>query len=122
MDREPEVWLCIGAAAEAAGVARRSAFRWIGRGAIPVRRVGPRRLVEVGALRLFAERRGRAKGVALFRANGSAPGCAAPPPLPTAEQEAQMAAVTSVLLIEEQVAALWPRIDRIERALGLRRG
>lgn len=121
MDHEPEVWLSIGAAAEAAGVARRSAFRWVARAAIPTRLVGRRRLVEVGALRLFAANRGRATRAALFSATGGSTDCSAPPPRSTPEHEALLAAAVSVTLVEDQVAALWPRIERIERALGLLR-
>jgi hypothetical protein len=117
-----EVWFTVGTAADAAGVPRRSAFRWAAAGRIPVRMIGPRRCTEVGALRLFAASRGGTRAMAPMQATPHGES-ATPPSVPPDEDTTEAIAALSEGLVcaQEQALALLNRVDRIERALGLRR-
>jgi hypothetical protein len=113
------VWFTIGSAADAAGVPRRSAFRWAAASLIPVRVIASRRCTEVAALRLFAVGRRGTRAMAPMQATPDGESVA-PPSLPPAEET--IAALSEGLICaQEQGLALLDRVDRIERALGLRR-
>ena len=120
-DRNQEVWLPVGAAAETVGIPRRTLFRWAAKGSLPVRRVGARRLVEVSALRAMAAvSRGKQATVAHIGATSEAvadPPPPAPSPVGAEELEALSETVTSH---EELLNGLWGRVEGIERHLGLR--
>ena len=112
----PQTWLTIGVAAEVAGVARRTAFRWAERGAVPVVRVAGRRLVEVGCLRAVAgvSRRTRASGTVQAISLETGPSYPSP-------GDADVVAMLNdvVLGIQETLESLNCRIARLERHLRL---
>lgn len=115
-----EEWLPIGTAADAAGVARRTAFRWVRASLVPVRPLGRRRCIEVGALRRVAAERQCATGTALNHATAAHPDETNAPPLPSFEPDAVVALSESVANVEELLNSLAIRFGAIERALGLR--
>lgn len=116
-----ETWLPVGPAATAAGVARRSAFRWVQAGLIPVRTEGNQRCIEVNALRRLGEARQGATQPAQIRATPRNPDETATIPHPGLEDEALLALSVSMSNVEELLAGLVLRLGGIERMLRLRR-
>ncbi len=110
------LWHTIGVAADVAGVARRSAFRWAARGALPVHKIGQRRYVEVGALRRFAANRGNRAIVAPGQATKPSE-VGGPPPQ---DEETLDALSEGLTAAQEMVQALFSRVERLERLLGAR--
>lgn len=114
MDAYHGRWRTVGRAAAEAGVARRSAFRWAARGIVQTRTDGRRRLVEVGDLRTLAVNAASNSAMALRGTVEAFPGSEYSP------GALQGPSLTSALVrAEEQLAALWARVERLERALRL---
>lgn len=108
-----ERWLTIGLAARAAGVSRRTAFRWASLGIIPVRQAGTRRCIEVGALhRLTLNRVPAARVQPLGGAE------AANSPSPT-EADTLAALSEGLVVAQEMTNSLFNRVARLERLAGL---
>jgi hypothetical protein len=111
-----DMWLTVGAAAEVAGTARRSAFRWANQGCLPVRQVGRRRLVQVDALAAYSRNHGKSASLALFGATGREQPAFAHSQAPSG----QVAALEdTVLMLQETVLIQEQRLAEIERLLGL---
>jgi hypothetical protein len=115
-----EIWLTVGPAGDAAGVARRTAFRWVALRLLTIREVSGRRCIEVGALRRLALARHNAKGMAPNAASPDPSDETVAAPHPAPEQEALLALSESMANVEELLAGLVLRLDGIERTLGLR--
>ncbi len=119
-------WMSITAAADAAGVSRRSAFRWVERGHVPCRVAGTRRVVAVEALRGFAAshhpgNRATQPDLAPNPATSGETGDAPPPPADGEIGEALETLSVQCTGNSEQIAALWTRLENLERHLGLTR-
>ena len=119
-------FLPISAAADAAGVSRRTVFRWLEHGHVPCRVLGARRVVAVEALRRFAAshhtgNRASRPDLALNPATSGETGDAPPPPADGEFGEALEALSVQCTVNGEQVAALWNRVENLEHHLGLTR-
>jgi len=112
MDSYQGRWRTVGRAAAEAGVARRSAFRWAASGTVQTRTDGRRRLVEVGDLRTLAVNEAANSAMAPFGTVEAFPG---PEYGPGRSQGPSLA--SALVRVEEQLAALWARLERLERAL-----
>ena len=114
-----EEWLAPGAAARAAGVSRRSTWRWISLGLVPVRESDGHRYVQVQALKERA--RARSHGT------HGVPGADAAPvattrervPLPPATAAGEEPLAVRVEVLRDLVHALVLRIEHVERHFGL---
>ncbi len=112
MDGYQGTWKTVGRAAAAAGVARRSAFRWAASGTVQTRKEGRRRLVEVSDLRTLAMNSFANSAMALDGTVEAFPGPE------YGHKPLQGPSLASALVrVEEQLAALWARLERLERAL-----
>jgi len=118
-------WLPICAAADETGLARRTLFRWAASALIPVRDIGSRRLVELGAVREFAAGRRKTSAIASqLAANWATPtteeaALASPPPVDPVDGGGVEALRADIILLQQWQRYFEQCLTRIEQRLAL---